>query len=766
MSKRRILILGGGVLLALGLLLDPPHPVNRLSGFLPEASGTRTRLILSQVKHGLDNHMILIGLTGAPVRQLVQASRALQGELSRNPEFAAVLDHSPAPKAFSSSSLRHEILFRYRYLLVHPPGRGRPWSTAGLHRAFLEDLGTLAGPAGPQFADLLRRDPTGAWTGWLRQIHLLPEPPERHGVWFVRHPSMALLAAVLVHSGWDLSHDTRALRAIRQETRQAGLDLTHLRIGGVAPIATALSRRIHTRMAELAITSTLLLLIGLGLLFRSIKTALLLFAIPALAVAFALLAAGWIFGSLNALSLACAGVVIGMVVDHPLYFWTHARLHPESLADHRRTVLTAAVASGVGYLGFLSAGVPDLVQIGALGAIGLIGGGLITVALGPVPVRTLRRDPAGSGSPMPRGHPGFALLLAGLGGVLLLVHPLHWRAGSLSQSGLPKALMRTTQELRRAMGTPQINHYLVVTGAHLETVLDRTQALQDLLEEQRREGAKLRFLTVTRFLPPPSLQIRRERVIPNPALLHRRLEHAIRGLPFTPAFFSPFSHALAQSRKLPVLNLPRLLKTRWRFLVQSELLRLGHRWASWVPLGSPTSDPRLSRFLKKHPIPHLHRIQLSRALSHLQQDLASRLVEIGMAVLSLVVLFLGAFTRSARRTLLLVATPVLGVSTTLALLNTAGIRPDLDMLIGLFLVFGLGLDYSIFLSVPRSPLGQTTRDVILISMLIVLAVFLPLILSGVPMLTTIGFTVCLGVLLDTAVAFSLATRPSSGRAVP
>jgi predicted exporter len=764
MSKRRTLIFGGIVLLALGLLLDPPHPVNRLSGFLPEASGTRSRLILSQVKHGLDNHMILIGLTGAPVDQLVQASRRLQAELSRNPEFAAVLDHSPSPSALNPSSLRQEILFRYRYLLVPPPG-APPWSTAALHQDFLEDLGTLAGPAGPQFAGLLRRDPTGAWTGWLRQIHLLPEPPERHGVWFLRHPSMALLAAVLVHSGWNLSRDTRALKTIRQETRHAGLGLAHLRIGGVAAIATALSRRIHTRMTELAITSTLLLLIGLGLLFRSLKTTLLLFSIPALAVAFAFLAAGWIFGSLNVLSLACAGVVIGMVIDHPLYFWTHAQVHPGSLADHRRTVLTAAVAAGVGYLGFLFAGVPDLVQVGALGAIGLIGGGLITVILGPASIRAPRWDRPGTGSRMPRRHPGFAPLLATLSGILLVAHPLHWQAGSLSQSGLPKELTRSTQELRRALGAPRINHYLVVTGARLETTLDRTQTLQDGLERQRREGANLRFLTVTRFLPPRSLQIRRERTIPAPAVLHRRLEHAIRGLPFTPVFFSPFFHTLERSRTLPVLRLPRLLKTRWRFLVQSELMHLGHRWISWVPLGSGARDPGLARFLEKHPIPHLHRIQLSRALAHLQEDLAFRLVDIGMIVLCFVLLFLGVFTRSVRRTLLLVAPPVVGVSTTLALLNTAGIRPDLDMLIGLFLVFGLGLDYSIFLSVPKSPLGRTTRDVILISMLIVLAVFLPLVLSGVPMLATIGLTVCLGVILDTALAFSLATRPSSRPAI-
>ncbi len=761
MSKRRVLIFGGGLLLLLGLLLDHPHPVNRLSGFLPEASGSRARLILSQVKHGLDNHMILIGLEGAPADRLIQASRQLQGTLSRNPDFAAVLDHSPSPSALSPSSLQHEILFRYRYLLVHAPGGAAPWSSTSLHHAFLEDWGTLAGPAGPAALNLLRQDPTGAWTDWLREITLLPEPPERHGVWFVNHPPTALLAAVLVHSGWDLAHDNQALRTIQSETRRAGLSLAQLRIGGVAPIATALSRRIRTRMTWLALTSTLLLMVGLGFLFRSLKTALLLFAIPAMAVASALLAAGWIFGTLNALSLACAGMVIGMVVDHPLYFWTHAHVHPESLTEHRRTVLIAATASGVGYLGFLSAGIPDLVQIGALGAIGLIGGGLITVALGPVSIRTFRRGRSKTGDRTFHPRPAFAMILALLTVILFLAHPLQWQTGSATQSGLPRRLMRTTRELRRAMGTQQISHYLVVTGAHLQTTLDRTQELQQLLDRERLRGAKLRFLTVTRFLPPRSVQIHRERAIPAPGALRRRLGKALLGMPFTPSFFSPFTQSLDRSRTLPVLGLSRLLKTRWRFLIQSELMHLGQRWISWIPLRAPGRDPGLNHLLEKHPIPHLHRILLSRALSHLRQVLAFRLVEIGFAVLGAVILFLGALTRSARHTLRLVATPALGVSATLAFLNSAGIHPNLDVLIGLFLVFGLGLDYSIFLSVPRTPVVHPTRDVILVSMLIVLAVFLPLVLSGVPLLETIGLTVCLGVLIDTALAFSLATRPAS-----
>ncbi len=740
--------------MVLGILLDHPHPGSRLSGFLPAASGSRARLVLSQVKHGLDNHLILIGLQGAPAQRLIGASRALQRDLSRDPEFVAVLDHSPSPGALSMTLLRREVPFRYRYLLVHP-NRTRPWSAAGLHRTFVQDLGILAGPGGPGEADLLRLDPTRAWPHWLQGIRLLPTPPESHGVWFAPHPPMALLAAILVHSGWDLASDARALRAVRRGIRRAGLGPAHLRLGGVAPIATALSRRIRTRMTGLAIASTILLVIGLWFLFRSLKTALLLFAIPALAVGSALLAAEGIFGSVNELSLACAGIVIGMVVDHPLYFWMHAHAQPESLAEHRRTVLTAAAAGGVGYLGFLSAGVPDLAQIGVMGAIGLVGGGLITVALGPVPLQPFRWDRPETVGRILRPHRGFAFSVFLLTAFLLLVHPLRWQTGSSSLSGLPASLTRTTRQLRQAMGARRIGRYLVLTAPHLNVVLNRTQNLQRLLDRERRRGLGLRFLTVTRLLPPPSVQIRRERAIPGPKRLHRRLIRALAGLPFTPAFFDPFTHALERSRRLPVLGRPQLLRTRWRFLVQSELMHPGHRWISWVPLLSTTPDPELNRLLESHPIPHLHLIRLSHALSHLRQGLTDRLAEIGFAVLGAVILFLGLLTRSVGRTLHLVGTPVLGVSSTLALLNAMGIRPDLDVLIGLFLVFGLGLDYSIFLSVSRAPTRHPTRDVILISMLIVLTVFLPLILSRVPMLVTIGLTVCLGVLLDTALAFSL-----------
>ena len=791
MTRRRagVLLAWVAVLaVALGVVLHARFTAD-MSAFLPHAPDARQRVLVEQLREGLVSRVLLVGIDGATPQLRAQLSERLAARLRALPAFASV-DNGDG----SHGSGDFALAFAHRYVLS-PSTDAQAFTAAALHRSIAASIAELAGPLGDGLKRLLPSDPTGATLGFLGTLAPPAQPRSVDGAWASPDGARALLFVVLRAPGTDIDAQRDALEALRTEFARlraaagpaaAGASLV---LSGPAVFATYSRAVIEHAVSRVSLLGAVLI-IGLLLLVYRSASLLLLGLLPVLTgilVATAAVALG--FGVVQGITLGFGTALMGEAVDYSIYLFVQSS--PAGAGDDETAIASARKAwlrgfwptvrlgmltSMVGFASLLLSDFPGLAQIGAYSMVGVFAAALVTRFVLPelLPRALVVRDLSRGAGHLARAVRGLrrlrlalALLVLGSAAVLLAQRHQLWnnRLGALSP--IPHHMRELDATLRRQIGAADSGDLVALGGATREAALEAAEALAPRLQALRARGLIGGFDSPAHYLPSARTQRARQAALPDAALLEARLRSAVAGLPVKASLFKPFVADVEAARGAPLLRRADLAHSSFALALDGMLVRdrRAHPggWTALLPLRAPPGGTiDLARVREALRGTGAVVVDLGETTEQLYRRYLHRAIELSMAGVLGMSALLWLALRSPRRVARVLAPLLASVLVVAAGLVLLGERLNLLHLVGMMLVIAAGSNYALFFDRGQQHGGITPRTLssLVFANLSTVAGFGPLLLSGVPVLASLGATVAPGALL--ALVFSAAwSEPGS-----
>ncbi|WP_293776259.1 MMPL family transporter [uncultured Oxalicibacterium sp.] len=778
-----LLLIGVGVLFRANFTAD-------MSAFLPKDPTQEQKLLVEQLRDGMISRMILLGIDGADTPTHAALSKALAKRMRSNDEFISVNNGEPV-----NQEKDRAYLFNNRYLLS-PSVTPERFSTAGLHDAFSETVDLLASPAGLLVKDILPQDPTGEMATLITQFNSGQQPRKVQGVWVAKDGGRALILAQTRALGSDTDGQEAAMLHIREKFEAAKAEVAQtmsqaakadLLMTGPGVFGVNARNTISHEAGLFAIVSALLIMTILFIVYRS-GVAVLLGLAPVLSGVLAgTVAVSLGFGSVHAITLGFGTTLIGEAIDYAIYLFIQSGSAKNS-ADWAKkswpTIRLGVLTSMAGFGALLFSGFPGLAQLGMFTIAGLVSAAFVTRYVLPslLPRSFVVRD---------LSHIGFALQKAiavlqrlrfvVLGFVILACAVLWINRDNLWQPELG-ALSPVSQrdkdldeKLRKDIGAPDVRYLVVVKGKTLEDALQASEKVAVRLDGLVEQGQLAAFESPTRYLPSQATQKARLASLPDAATLDQRVKQAVTGLPFQASVLQPFVTAvdtLAATASKPDTLQARLLSrkdltgTSMALATDSLLIEQPDETTALLPLTANADhviDAALMRSeLEKSGVKEAYFIDLKVETDKLYSGYMREAVLLALCGLAAMTVLLGFSIRSLgglARVMVPLITAVLSVA---AFFMLTGERMTILHLVGLLLIVAVGSNYALFFAQPPTTvitdeetgeprtvtqIKPTTLASLIFANLTTVIGFGVLGFSSVPILSAIGKTVGIGVIL-------------------
>jgi predicted exporter len=428
-------------------------------------------------------------------------------------------------------------------------------------------------------------------------------------------------------------------------------------------------------------------------------------------MAMALTVAYWVFGRIHLLALVFGSSLIGVVIDYALHYLVDRFRNPgqwsavDALEHIAPAILWGCIATACGYAGLTLVPLPGLQQIALFCFVGSLTGCVSVLCLFPVFAR---------GGPPParfilQWAQGLELWLRQLEqrrafrmGVIVVV--LAVAAGGLSrvtvqddlralQASAPR-LAAVEQRVKEVLGTSIESGFFVVRGATEESLLEAQEQLAaDLLQLVERE-ALTGFVAVSRAIPSLAMQqangeLLRERVLQTEG----PYERVLRGYGYS-------AEAIKERRAASLQATQPLAFNEWLASPAAQPLRpfwlgkVGMQYASVVTVSGIRDLAAVAR--AGGAVSGVAWVDRVQRISSVLRDYRVVATWMWGAVCATILLVLTL--RFGWRVALRAALPCMTATLlTLALFGWFGLPVNLFVVLAMFLVVGLGIDYGLVL---------------------------------------------------------------------
>ncbi len=728
---------------------------------LPSSGSFSQQLFVDQLQSGPTSRILLLGLQGAEPALLAEASKKLADAMRNQGQFLHVFNGEQ-----TKGDLNQDLLYRYRYLLS-PAVSPDQFTTENLRQSLEHRLQDMANPLPSFFKKQIPEDPTGAFQSLLQKWRSRNTIKMAHGVWFSSDQPVALLVAETAVSGFDLNWQEsiqKFLTASMEDIRvtaspHSGLASLELIRSGPSVFAVQSRAVIQQDAQWLSLLGSGIVILLLLVTYRSF-TILLLGLVPLVT---GLLTAGVVvyltFGFIHGMTLAFGVTLIGVAIDYPLHAFAHLgsdRSPRLAIVQVWPTILLGATTTAVGYGAMLFSGFPGLSQLALFAMTGLLTAAAATRWILPILIPPQLGPPIPWATWIPFERVASRLIfIVPVSMVLSLAYLTvsekpFWETDIANLSPIPQNLRDRDAWLRKELGAPAGRGMMIVVAPDEQQVLEQSEALKVTLNQLVDRGHMAGYEMAADYLPSIRTQVLRQHALPEQATLRNSLMEAQQGLPFKPGLFEPFLQSMADSQHLTPLDHHTIQDTPFDTKIRSLLYPSHDQWIGTILMRDVQNHQAIQEAIHTDASSSVHYLDLktesNRMVTTYRQEVTTYLA-IGVGFL---ILILGIGLRSFRK-VATVLIPIAGsIMLDLGLLHAFGERLSLFHLAALLLVFGIGLDYTLFFQRPHSTAAerQQTISAIVVCSLTTIAVFGLLACSHTPVLHGIGLTVFLGSLIS------------------
>ena len=753
-----------------------------LALFMPQPRSMGERLFLTEIGQGPAARIVLIAVEGGTPAQRAGTSRRLARLLRELPGISRVENGS-----VSRAGRTPEPFFGHRYLLS-PSATPSRFTPEALREALNRRLEELTAPVSPFPRTWLPRDPTGEFLAYLRAGHPLHSPKKHLGVWFSPDRAQALLMAETRASALEIEANSLVVSAIETAFQEArGEAPLSLRMSGAGVFAVRSRDTIRAEVRVLSLLASVAVVAILLWFFRS-PLLLVLGGLPlASGIVVGWGAVGLFYDGIHGITLAFGVILLGVTLDYPIHLFTHLRpgVRPETVIRQvwpslRLSWITTALGFGV----MITTPFHGLVQVGLLAAAGIATAGLVTGWVVPLLIparwnpryshqrfrwatRIPRPGRAVTRKAMARIKPwitgvtvvGVTALVVGTA----LLQPVRWENDLAALSPIPRKLLLEDRAMRASIGAPEVNHIAFITARDAQGALEKSEqlaaGLRGLVAEKQLTGFDMAAL----YLPSRRTQRLRQSRLPPPETVNRALDQALAELPFRPGLFAPFRADFAAAHAQAALGPEDTAGTALGLRIQNLLFKGQTGWIALVPLSGVSDGAALAAWFANRGQDDLFYLHIPSATRGLMKRFREEaLVRVGLGILIMIAVLLLELRNLARiaRVLLPVAAATL---VELSFWIWFGGPLTLFHLFSLLLIFGIGIDYCIFLSQAQTGDKARVRTAhgLLVCCISTVLMFGALAFSQIPVLNIIGSMVSIGVTLSFLFAIIFA-HPKGG----
>lgn len=762
------------VIAALFVVLTQFRVSTDLALFLPEPDSKFERLLWYQLDNGASANIIFLAFSGLDTEALADFNKSAVARLGQSGTFGQVTNNA---RNLSDRALA--FLEKHRYLLTHHDLTER-FSVAGLKSSLQARLEGLASSSASVEKRFLRNDPTGEVTAlleeWQGKISRHKRPAEMFGVWFSDDLSRTLVLVEIASDISKLQNQVDAVMEIRETYEKIKIPGLEMTMTGPATFAVESGEDIHEDVKQLTLMAVSLVLLFLWMVYRSLRSLVLIACTLVSGVIVATAAILLVHGQIHGITLAFGITLAGVVVDYPIHLLTGFRGQREGRQNRTRkiwrTLRLGVLSTVIAYAAFLLSGFGGLQQLGWFTIVGLITAAGFARWVLPFLVHH-DENPR-------QGLPGLHRFLKQVGqnakrlkwvvvGSLVLAMTallvssqpiLHLNVDSLSP--IKDQRRADGKLLRDDLGFWYGGSMLVIVAPDQEAVLQESEKLQAHLDRLVEQGAMGSYDMAAHFLPSKKTQMSRKSQMVDGETLRRRLEEAMEDFPFRPGVFEPFLEEAAGTARMALVEPAMLEGTTIDKKLKPLLFDFEEEAGGVVLLHDVRDGARLQAFADQHDgVYYLH---LKTASTDLVARSVDRVSKAMILCILLIYLVLALAFGNMKRPLKIMVPAFAGAVVTAAVLVFSGNPLSIFHLVSLLLVVGLGLDYALFfnrLPENRDEWETTFRSLWVCGVTTVL-VFGILIFSRTPPLEAIGITVGMGAFLSIAFAAMWAATPDSG----
>lgn len=734
--------------------------------FLPDPQTPEQHLLLDTLANGQSSRLLLLALTHNDAKVLAQQSRQLQKKLAeQTQDFERVTNGS-----LSGVTALVQQLMPYRYLLSSHFDR-QSLGPASLSEALKMRIADLGSPFAAQIEPLMVRDPTLEIFHLAQTLAPVNQPSLYDGVWFDTTHTQALLLMTTRSGGFDIASQSHALDALDQALAQvtSGTN-TRVILTGPGAFAAQISARTQRVANWIGVVDTTGLILLLLLAYRNVKAPLLGVLPLATAGLVGLSLVVWWFGVVHGITLAFGFTLIGVAQDYPIHLFSHQRagIDPRINARHLwPTLATGVIATCIAYLTFLFAHVKGLQQLAVFTITGLLSAAAVTRWIMPHVIDAEADDWAQSPwlgrcwswmNRWPQISPAWSLLIVPALVILNWAPGPFWQNDLSSLTPVPAQALRQDEQLRSALGAPDVRYLLAVDGSTTELALQRSEALRPALDRAVAHHVIVGYDMAARYLPSQQMQRQRQRALPSATEAKQWLHEAVAPTAFRDDAFAPFLNDIAQARRQSPLTMDTIAHLPIAAVVTSLFVTQPGRATALVTLTGVHQVPELARLL---PGQGVRLIDLKATSESLVVAYRGRVLKMLAAAGGLLALTIYGAVGQLRRAIRVLLPMTISTLLIIVILRGAGISLSLFHLIALMLAAGLGLDYALFFAQAGTNHANQIRTLhaLLVCSVLTFFVFVLLALTPIPVLRAVGTTVALGVFWNFCLGFLMTRQP-------
>lgn len=784
-GARAALLIWIAIIVAAIYVIAHTRFVADLSAFMPKAPTPRQQMLLDQLKDGAIARLVLIGIEGGDDNERARLSRGLAAQLKQSATFSGVQNGDPAMLAQDQ-----RYFFDNRYVLS-PAVDAQRFQRDGLHDAIQNTLDEMSGDAGLLIKQILSRDPSGETIALLDQFIGESQPRTLNDVWVSRDGTRAVLLVALREAGTDTDAQAAALAEIRNDFAQLPERSADIKLlmSGTAVMSVASRDTIEGEVSRLATIGTLLVVVLLLLIYRSVSL-LVLGLIPVVTGALVGIASvSLVFGHVHGLTLGFGTTLIGEAVDYSIYLFVQGAGRAP-ITSFWRTVRLGVMTSVAGFVVLLFSSFPGLSQLGVYTISGLLAAALVTRYLLPalLPKNARLRDLNFAGAQLqklldraPRLRWLTVIMLLIAAAVLTLHRHEIWNRQLTALSPISKAQGELDASLRADLGDTDMRYVASFTASDQEAALQISERVSVVMQQLLAQNLIGGFHAPSHLLPSLATQHARLAALPPTDQLRANLDAALIGLPIKADKLGDFFNDVESARQREPLQRESLAGSSLGLLLDSMLIQRASDVLVLMPLRANGQGPhgdeidieKVSAILTQQGLGQVAVIDVLEETtnifdSYMQQVLM--LSSIGCLVIAVLLIIFCKFEQGLR-VIAPLACAVVGV---VAILVGWGVKLTLLHLVGFLLVVAVGSNYALFFAKPKvvekpkvfsnehereHGAEQQQIDIsVVVANLATVASFGLLGTSSVPVLSYIGSTVAIGTFL--ALVFSaILSRP-------
>jgi predicted exporter len=319
-----------------------------------------------------------------------------------------------------------------------------------------------------------------------------------------------------------------------------------------------------------------------------------------------------------------------------------------------------------------------------------------------------------------------------------------WNDNLSSMSPVAPQLLQLDQQLRDDMGVSDVRYMLVLQAPDQEGVLQSGEVIASALQVQVKDAQLAGYDAPV--LPSRKLQLSRQGVLPEQAVLKNNLIEALRELPYRSEIFAPFFGQIALAKKQATLDLADLKGSNLGLKLDAQLMQTGNGWQLILPLRGVKDADTLTRNLHHLTATPFILLDMKRESEMMLHDYRQQAMSYSLSGVLIIFALLFVSLKSARRVFSVSLPLIASVIAVTATLVLTGHPLSIFHLVGLLLVVAVGSNYALFFDHGGDTVERRERTMssVLFANLSTVIAFGLLAFSQSPVLNAIGFTVAAG----------------------